>query len=633
MIFEDVKTILFNVDDDSQFDLVLHFLSLLGLPSARHLLRKSSSSYHHHQLHSSLISSFDQIDAGGGVFAVHFLRGSWRHPASSLDDSTVDHQLRLEMTRNVLEASMKRFRGERKSIFAGVLIESFLSAVMRFVDADDTGSGDGADAKRLKTLKKAVKSSAKEILSDADLRSSPTSLHAWIAYALVEWQLNKPDDARKILDNAAEMFAAAPLSEHGDLEAVKNEAACLGVKVCLHRIRAELELGCCLIDDQMDSVTTSDDYSMNAISRTAVAKTHLMEIVGTSSAEEGGVSNENTRSLLTRKRLSTSQDRLLAHLTAQCLEKACDCDFACNCNLSGDCIRQIRRIADALFEVVVCAALFEFCLSGVEEASKSFQQSANQLRPFFTLPPSREDSFDPLKSEPLFLYERIVCHHVKFLAWVRKGGWRLKTSSSSSDVAVPLDPNKNYKQLLWQSVQQFPDNAFLTRLFLRSSSSSAYASFHLHRRLNSLVKLASTPMLLFVAFHEFHDRFRAAESATSGQWLLSMMRHATTSEWKHSVLLWRQLFRMHLVVGGGGKTEKQELDARDPVVYLQHQVSAEAAWSFYESLRFCPWAKQIYLDKIRNDFKQWEHVVDMMTEKELRVRFPIEEFKVLLENS
>ena len=74
------------------------------------------------------------------------------------------------------------------------------------------------------------------------------------------------------------------------------------------------------------------------------------------------------------------------------------------------------------------------------------------------------------------------------------------------------------------------------------------------------------------------------------------------------------------------------VDARDPVVYLQHQVSAEAAWSFYESLRYCPWAKQIYLDKIKNDFKQWKQVVDMMTEKELRVRFPVEEFQVLLEN-
>ena len=267
-----------------------------------------------------------------------------------------------------------------------------------------------------------------------------------------------------------------------------------------------------------------------------------------------------------------------------------------------------------------------------------FVESTNRLRPFFTLPPSREDSFDPLKSEPLFLYERLVCHHVKFQAWIRKRGWRLSRGDATtvSSTSTTADPKMAYNQILWQSVQQFPDNAFLTRLFLRSSSAAAYASFHLHRRLNSLVKSASTPMLIFVAFHEFHERFRDAVSGgggSSGIWLLNMMRHGTSATWQHSLLLWRQLFRMQLIVGGG-RTERREenLDARDPVVYLQHQVSAEAAWSFYESLRYCPWAKQIYLDKIKNDFKQWEQVVDMMTEKELRVRFPLEEFKVLLEN-
>lgn len=52
---------------------------------------------------------------------------------------------------------------------------------------------------------------------------------------------------------------------------------------------------------------------------------------------------------------------------------------------------------------------------------------------------------------------------------------------------------------------------------------------------------------------------------------------------------------------------------------------------FYKALQNCPWAKALYLDAVEYFPDELQEVVDLMTEKELRVRLPLEELELLLE--
>lgn len=53
---------------------------------------------------------------------------------------------------------------------------------------------------------------------------------------------------------------------------------------------------------------------------------------------------------------------------------------------------------------------------------------------------------------------------------------------------------------------------------------------------------------------------------------------------------------------------------------------------FYKALQNCPWAKALYMDAVEYFPDEMQEVVDLMTEKELRVRLPLEELELLLED-
>jgi hypothetical protein len=51
---------------------------------------------------------------------------------------------------------------------------------------------------------------------------------------------------------------------------------------------------------------------------------------------------------------------------------------------------------------------------------------------------------------------------------------------------------------------------------------------------------------------------------------------------------------------------------------------------FYRALQCCPWAKVLYMDCVRLVPGMLQEVADLMTEKELRLRTPLEELDLLL---
>ncbi|KAH6925130.1 hypothetical protein HPB50_001176 [Hyalomma asiaticum] len=54
---------------------------------------------------------------------------------------------------------------------------------------------------------------------------------------------------------------------------------------------------------------------------------------------------------------------------------------------------------------------------------------------------------------------------------------------------------------------------------------------------------------------------------------------------------------------------------------------------FYRALQCCPWAKVLYVDGVRHFPECLQEVVDMMVEKGIRLRAPLEELQLLLDHA
>lgn len=78
----------------------------------------------------------------------------------------------------------------------------------------------------------------------------------------------------------------------------------------------------------------------------------------------------------------------------------------------------------------------------------------------------------------------------------------------------------------------------------------------------------------------------------------------------HCPLLWRMY--IHFLVSEG-KVDK-------------------ATGIFYKALQNIPWAKGLYMDAVQLFPEHLQEFVDLMTEKELRLRLPLEELDILLED-
>ncbi|NXL90840.1 NRDE2 protein, partial [Alectura lathami] len=92
--------------------------------------------------------------------------------------------------------------------------------------------------------------------------------------------------------------------------------------------------------------------------------------------------------------------------------------------------------------------------------------------------------------------------------------------------------------------------------------------------------------------------------------IIALFEHAIQSEnGTHCPLLWRMYLNFLVSVG---KTERSK-------------------GLFYKAIQNCPWAKALYMDAVEYFPEQLQETLDLMTEKELRVRVPMEELDLLLQ--
>nr|XP_005888668.1 PREDICTED: protein NRDE2 homolog [Bos mutus] len=188
--------------------------------------------------------------------------------------------------------------------------------------------------------------------------------------------------------------------------------------------------------------------------------------------------------------------------------------------------------------------------------------------------------------------------------------------------AHPLAP---LREALSEALRLYPGNQLLWRAYVRIQSKSHSASrtrrfFHAITRSAKLLE----PWLFAIEAERMRKRLVDAVQRVDGREV-----HATLPETglTHRI---RALFESAVRSDHGSQCPLLWRMYLNFLVSLGNKERSKGV--FYKALQNCPWAKALYMDAIEYFPDEMQEVVDLMTEKELRVRLPLEELELLLED-
>ncbi|XP_059817184.1 nuclear exosome regulator NRDE2 isoform X1 [Hypanus sabinus] len=258
-----------------------------------------------------------------------------------------------------------------------------------------------------------------------------------------------------------------------------------------------------------------------------------------------------------------------------------------------------------LVTLVACFALFQYLTVGIQAADALYRQASERL-----IGP-RSSTEVKLSSAGPSASERLATMHVALLRFHMKVG------------VYPLRP---LCETLAGALQRFPSNPDLWRFYVqvenRSHNGSRARKFF--DRLTRATKDIVLPWLFAIhAEEQRKERVDTIQRANVGivhstlpetglvNRIGALFEHAVQSEaGVHCVLLWRKFLHFTSQRGNGERTKGV----------------------FYRALQHCPWAKVLYLDAVRLLPEQLQEIIDLMTEKEIRIRVPLEELEILIED-
>ncbi|XP_014802520.1 PREDICTED: protein NRDE2 homolog [Calidris pugnax] len=264
--------------------------------------------------------------------------------------------------------------------------------------------------------------------------------------------------------------------------------------------------------------------------------------------------------------------------------------------------------ADQLVNLVGCYALFQYLTVGIDAAVLIYAQTSEKLEA--PGPQKCENggenfgiqNFPPALEAVTLLHTNLLRFHMKISVY-------------------PLNP---LREALTEALKRYPSNQSLWRSYIhiqrKSHSASKARRFFdgVTRSTNSL-----EPWLFAIRAEQMRKKLiENVQRADVGEIhstipetgltnrIVALFEHAIQSEnGTHCPLLWRMYLNFL------ASLEKKE----------------KSKGLFYKALQNCPWAKVLYLDAIEYFPDQLQETLDLMTEKELRVRVPMEELELLLE--
>eukprot|EP00026_Physarum_polycephalum_P005373 Phypoly_transcript_05405.p1 GENE.Phypoly_transcript_05405~~Phypoly_transcript_05405.p1 ORF type:complete len:649 (-),score=186.14 Phypoly_transcript_05405:23-1717(-) len=220
--------------------------------------------------------------------------------------------------------------------------------------------------------------------------------------------------------------------------------------------------------------------------------------------------------------------------------------------------------------LVVCYAFLEYLTLGIDKACAVFDDALSEF------------AGDTLDHEQLLVaYVNLIHHHI---------------STSPS-------PPGLLRTVLFQAMDQYPNNPLFLSLFIHSESRSKMANRQ-RRYFDDATERYPSPVLWLFAIKTEIKKLGSSYRVKS---LFEKAVENTVT--RNSIAIWREYIAWLL----------EEGDLRG------------AKQVFYRAIRFLPWAKKIWLDSMRLDLRhlftkgELTDIYQLLTEKEVRVRVDLKE--------
>ncbi|XP_054987614.1 nuclear exosome regulator NRDE2 isoform X1 [Sorex araneus] len=273
------------------------------------------------------------------------------------------------------------------------------------------------------------------------------------------------------------------------------------------------------------------------------------------------------------------------------------------------CLQEEGAAPGRLASVAGCFMLFQYLTVGIEAAVRVHDQVKAQLgTPGPPAGAGLEDAASPGRPGPAL--EALALMHTNLLRFHMRVG------------VYPLAP---LREALAGALRLYPDNQGLWRAFVQVQNKTHSAS-RTRRFFDAVTRSSKAlePWLFAIEAEQMRKRLVESVQRVDGREV-----HATLPEsgLAHRI---RGLFESAVRTESGGQC---------PLLwrmYLRFLVSLgnkeRSKGVFYRALQNCPWAKVLYLDAVEYFPDEMQETLDLMTEKELRVRLPPEELELLLED-
>ncbi|KAK7103736.1 hypothetical protein V1264_018579 [Littorina saxatilis] len=419
---------------------------------------------------------------------------------------------------------------------------------------------------------KEVRKFGKNLLKETQNRND---LLLWDGYIRMEWALGKSKDALSMLQTALAMFTSSVTDQ--------DHAGMAGL-CSLYRTHA----GICLnfTPTELVSLTGRKPSPPADCKKKVVASfVCLMDTGKFSASKEHTVSAAQV--LKTRRKFQS---------------------------ILKDLINSPEDLSDSFGKMhavqhVNCFALFELCAVGLGDSLKVFESS------FQLCTLASQTASSPQIRMAIKGVEKELTHNLVTL---------LRNYASVEAVSLG-----QIRSRLDTGLSRFPDEPSLLRQLVDVESGSWLAG-RLRRYFEQATREpASVYPVLFevlaemqrhaklVATNTVHANSRGDSEQTEGMsdtGTVHRVRAACERGLQHKVaqhcpLLWRLYLHFEAKYGS--------IDRAEGI--------------FYRALQTCPWAKVLYLDGVELfATKQFQELVDLMTEKELRVQIPLEEVELLM---
>lgn len=472
--------------------------------------------------------------------------------------------------RNIFNQAMKAFSGELQV----TLLVYWLRFEKDILESTET------NAKQRKQCYKAVRKLAKSLLK---LEQHRNSLRLWMAFVEIEWAFGNTEEARRIVSSSLEQSLALtsvdPNLKHSHYYLVRSYCE---LEMGLRNPNSQAQKKADLVDDEK---------------RNRILGTIAVVVAGNSTLGPYQTVATPSTILKTHRALQETSTKMLT-------------DF------HGWNIEESRgQRGQTLVDFMICYTLFEYWSLGID-AAKSVLDS---LLSAFTL----ERSGHGLVLSGSKYHEEILVFYCKLLQFHSRHGvcavkplrdLLLMALSTFRESAFFLD---SYVSLELRSCVSTSVRRFFDRVLPDSQTPVPwlYAILYERRRQKTILSVTQNSPELF------HGQKGTKNSQPSAITVLpkSGVVHRLRSLYerailhpsaRHCVALWRSYINF--------EAENGEL--------------RQAKAIFYQALQCCAWAKVLYVDAIKLFPDSLQDLHDLMEEKELRIRTPLDELDLLLES-